>query len=256
MISDAELAAALAREAGCLLVEVRRDRAAGVGSADERSDALLAKVLAEHRPGDAILSEELASTGDRLAAERVWIIDPLDGTREYGEPGRTDWAVHVALWNSGDLTAGAVAIPDRDEVWGTRDEVGPPVGRPIRRIAVSRTRPPAWALRVAEELGAQIVPMGSAGAKVAAVLRGDVDAYLHDGGQYEWDSAAPTVVARHYGYFAARADGGSLGYNKPNPYLPDLVVCPPAAAEDLLTHIRRHRVEEPLTGPLVGGTAT
>lgn len=260
---DTALALDAARRAGELLLELRVQ--ALDEPADVRADRLIASILSAARPGDAIRSEEVASVGDRARADRVWIVDPLDGTREYQEPGRSDWAVHVALWvrgvegdpnhgepnhgdpnhgdqNHGDLTEGVVALPDPGEVWSTTGPAAAPVDRPITRIVVSRSRPPAWALAVADELGADVIPMGSAGAKTAAVLRGDADAYLHDGGQYEWDSAAPVAVARHHGYHASRADGSALRYNRTDPYLPDLVVCPKAQAGDLLARIARHRV--------------
>lgn len=245
MTGDAELAADLARDAGRLLQELRRR--GDVSAADERSDRFIARGLRAARPDDAILSEEVASTGDRHTARRVWIVDPLDGTCEYRVDGRDDWAVHVALWEGGELAQGAVAVPDRAEVWSTGDAVAAPVGRPIRRVMLSRTRPPAWARAVVAEMGAEAVMLGSAGAKTAALLRGDADAYLHDGGQYEWDSAAPVVVARHYGWFASRADGSALEYNRRDPWLPDLVLCPPDAATDLIARIQCHRPSE-LTG--------
>lgn len=251
---DTALALDAARRAGELLLDLR-DRPSHERSdepADVRADRLIASILSAARAGDAILSEEVASTGDRARADRVWIVDPLDGTREYGEPGRSDWAVHIALWvrtgpgrgerTDGEFGAGVVSLPDVGEVWSTTGPATAPVDRPISRIVVSRTRPPAWALAVADELGADVIPMGSAGAKTAAVLRGDADAYLHDGGQYEWDSAAPVAVARHHGFHASRADGSALRYNRTDPYLADLVLCPPAQAADLLARIARHRV--------------
>ena len=227
------------------------DNAGNTDTADESADRLIGAILRTERPGDAILSEEVASYGDRTTADRVWIIDPLDGTREYGEPARSDWAVHVALWQrtsgaDGTLTEGVVTLPAADEVWSTAGPAAAPVDRPIKRIVVSRTRPPQWALAVAAELGAEIVPMGSAGAKTAAVLRGEVDAYLHDGGQFEWDSAAPVAVALHHGFHASRADGSPLVYNQPDVYLPDLVVCPAAQAADLLARIAVHRSPAPV----------
>jgi 3'(2'), 5'-bisphosphate nucleotidase len=247
---DLRLALELATQAGDRLMALRKDggaaRTDAADTADESADRLIGALLHDQRPDDAILSEEVASVGDRATAERVWIIDPLDGTREYGEAERTDWAVHVALWqrtddNGGVLTDGVVALPAAGETWSTDGAPGAPVSRPITRIVVSRTRPPAWALAVAAELGAEIIPMGSAGAKTAAVLRGQADAYLHDGGQYEWDSAAPVAVAQHLGFHASRADGRPLAYNQADVYLPDLVVCPAAQARDLLDRIARHR---------------
>ena len=204
---------------------------------DRASHRFLADQLAEARPGDAVLSEEAADEPRRLAADRVWIVDPLDGTREFAE-GRADWAVHVALWCAGELTAGAVALPALGTVLSTAEPPSPrsPTANGLR-IAVSRTRAPALATRIADRLGAELVPMGSAGYKVAAVMLGEVDAYVHAGGQYEWDSAAPVAVARAAGLHASRLDGSPLRYNQPEPYLPDLVVCRPELADALLTAI-------------------
>ena len=170
----------------------------------------------------------------RLDASRVWIIDPLDGTREYSE-GRHDWAVHVALWEDGDLTAAAVALPGRGRVLSTADEVDLPE-RPSgpMRIAVSRSRPPEQAQWLVDEAGAELVPMGSAGYKALAVLLGEADAYVHAGGQYEWDSAAPVAVARAAGLHTSRVDGSELRYNQPDPRLPDLIVARPEVAEPIL----------------------
>lgn len=214
--TDGELARRLANETGRLLISVRpRD-------GDRTAQDFLATQLEEHRPGDAVLSEEAPDDQRRLTADRVWIIDPLDGSREYAEPGRTDWAVHVALWERGELVAGAVAVPALQQ--GHRV----PHRRP--RIVVSRTRPPAFAQQVAEALGGVLVPMGSAGAKTMAVVRGEADAYLHAGGMYEWDSAAPVYVARAAGLHASRVDGRPLVYNQPDPWLPDLLICRPELA--------------------------
>jgi 3'(2'), 5'-bisphosphate nucleotidase len=174
----------------------------------------------------------------RLSADRVWIVDPLDGTREYGE-GRPDWAVHVALWADGDLAAAAVALPGVDELLVTDPAPARPAPADGRlRIAVSRTRPPAEAGTAAAALDAEVVPMGSAGYKVTAVVRGEVDAYVHAGGMYQWDSAAPVAVALAAGLTAVRLDGSPLRYNGPDPYLPDLLVCRPELAERLLAAVR------------------
>ncbi len=198
--------------------------------------ATCSSCIATDHPDDRILSEESADDRRRLEADRVWIIDPLDGTREYTEAGRSDWAVHVALWERGKgLTAGAVALPALGTVLSTGT---PPVvpgldGRPLR-VVVSRSRAPAVAMRVAEALGAELVTLGSAGAKTMAVVRGEVDAYVHAGGQYEWDSAAPAVVAQAAGLHTSRLDGSPLEYNQSSPWLPDLVVCRPEIAERVL----------------------
>ncbi|MDX6244202.1 MAG: 3(2), 5-bisphosphate nucleotidase [Frankiales bacterium] len=235
MISDDELALALATESGQLLLDLREtmgfeDPAALRDAGDSRSHELLMRRFAAERPDDAVLSEEGADDPVRLTADRVWIVDPLDGTREYGEPGRSDWAVHVALWVRGPgLTVGAVALPAAGDplatllVPGEQPSRAPYQGQP--RIVVSRTRAPDWVSAVAGRIGAVTVPMGSAGAKIAAVIRGDAEAYLHSGGQYEWDSAAPVAVALAAGLWCSRLDGTPLAYNEVNPYLPDLVVC-------------------------------
>jgi 3'(2'), 5'-bisphosphate nucleotidase len=249
---DAALAEELATAAGELLLRLRGNEPDRL-AADGHSDRLVLAELARRRPQDAVLSEESPDDRARLGARRVWIVDPLDGTKEYREPGRTDWAVHVALWQDGALPVGAVTLPALGELWSTARPAArrssaplpslPPVS-PVRRIAVSRTRAPAWVDPLAVDLGAELVPMGSAGAKVAAVLRGQVDAYLHDGGQYEWDSAAPVAVARAAGLHASRVDGTALEYNRPDPWSPDLMVCDPGAAPRLLELVRRYRGSE------------
>ncbi|HEX4247198.1 MAG TPA: 3'(2'),5'-bisphosphate nucleotidase CysQ, partial [Pseudonocardia sp.] len=266
--TDAELALGLATEAGVALLAVRAEAASvdppvepvELGRLGDRAaQDLLAARLAEHRPHDAVLSEEAEDDPARHTARRVWIIDPLDGTREYSELGRSDWAVHVALWTAGgvatgdpvlgasgahgtgagqavsgsavegELVAAAVALPALGEAYGTADPHRPPPRDPAApvRIAVSRSRPPTFLAALAARIGADLVPMGSAGAKTMAVVRGEVDAYLHGGGQYEWDSAAPVAVAVAAGLHASRLDGGPLRYNRPDPLLPDLFVCRP-----------------------------
>ncbi len=188
--------------------------------------------LAAARPGDAVLSEEGVADPARLAAERVWIVDPLDGTREYGEVPREDWAVHVALVVDGVPVAGAVALPARGLTLATEPAPPPPPawGGPPR-VVVSRSRPPAEATLIADALGGELVALGSAGAKAMAVVLGDADVYPHNGGQYEWDSAAPVAVAAAAGLHVSRLDGSPLVYNRPDPYLPDLLVCRPDLAE-------------------------
>ena len=240
---DALLAEELAAQAGALLLSVRSAARRAAQRADALADRYIGAELARRRPRDHVLSEESPDDPARLRCRRVWIIDPLDGTREYEEADRTDWAVHVALWADGRLSAAAVALPALGEVYSTRAGhlAGPPAERGAQRIAVSRTRPPPYAASVAGELGAELVDMGSAGAKVAAVLRGDVDAYLHDGGQHEWDSAAPVAVAAAAGLHASRADGSPLRYNQPNPWSPDLLVCRRDAAGQMVEAIDRHR---------------
>ncbi len=211
---------------------------------DALGQAILMQLLATYRPDDAILSEEGKDDKVRLTSDRVWIIDPLDGTREYSEPPRDDWAIHVALWESGDLVAGAVAQPGLSTTFSTADPPAvPPRTSDRPRVAVSRTRPPAFVEELAAEVDAELVPMGSAGAKVISVARDVTDAYIHAGGQYEWDSAAPVVVARAAGLHTSRADGAPLAYNQDNVLLPDLLVCRPELADVITSFVRRHWAE-------------
>lgn len=238
---DALLAADLAQRAGELLARIRAEgdfadpKALG-REGDLRSNDLLLAELAKARPDDAVLSEESVDDPARLTADRVWIIDPLDGTREFGMPGRNDWAVHVALYTAGrGITAAAVAMPALGEVRSTAD---PRLGLPVADVVlVSDSRPPAFARSVADAVGGTVAPMGSAGAKAMAVVRGDAVAYVHAGGQWEWDSAAPVGVAMAAGLHASRIDGSPLRYNQPRPYLPDLVICRPELAERVLAAI-------------------
>ncbi|HEY3530074.1 MAG TPA: 3'(2'),5'-bisphosphate nucleotidase CysQ [Nocardioides sp.] len=241
---DHELAAWLATTAGERLLDVRESGLTGrelKDAGDRAAHELLADLLAQHRPADAVLSEEGKDDKRRLSAARVWIVDPLDGTREFSEPPRDDWAVHVALWENGELAAGAVAQPALREVFHTgRPPVVPPRTSARPRIAVSRTRPPAFVTALAEEIDADLVPMGSAGVKVISVVRDVTDAYVHAGGQYEWDNAAPVAVARAAGLFCSRVDGSELRYNQDDVSLPDLVVCRPELSAPILEFVRRH----------------
>ena len=239
--TDAELAAHLANMAGKLLIQVRE---AGVFSAkplgkagDATANQFLCHAIAEQRPEDGLLSEESKDTEERLGKSRVWIVDPVDGTREYGE-ARTDWAVHVALAIDGVPAIGAVALPGLDLVLRT-DQPGvvPPAPEKLRMV-VSRTRPAKEATDVAERLGAELVPMGSAGAKAMAIVRGEADIYLHSGGQYEWDSCAPAAVAAAYGLHISRIDGSPLVYNQRDVYMPDLLICRKEHAERVLREVR------------------
>jgi 3'(2'), 5'-bisphosphate nucleotidase len=270
--SDHELARDLAESAGRRLVDLRAsysaaDECGKPGDVRKAGDLLahefLVGELARLRPGDAVLSEEGKDDPARLTAERVWIVDPLDGTREFGEPGRTDWAVHVALWERGDLVAGAVALPARGLVLSTAEPPGRGPGAdaglagqsPIPvglRVVVSRSRPPGFVQRLADDLGAELVPMGSAGAKAAAVIRGEADAYVHGGGQYEWDSAAPVAVARAAGLHTSRIDGSRLAYNRAEVSIPDILISPVWLAPQLLAAIARASAEsqpQPVTRP-------
>ncbi len=227
-MTDAAFATRLAREAGDLLLSLQRSRqfeGVALGKAgDEAANALLIRELRSARPEDALLSEEERCDGHRVSASRVWIIDPLDGTREYSE-GRDDWAVHVALAIDGIASIGAVALPGMGLVL-TSDNPPPlsPANMPLRMV-VSRSRPAPEALKVANALGADLVTMGSAGAKAMAVVRGEADIYLHTGGQYEWDNCAPVAVAKAAGLHCSRVDGSPMRYNAADPYLPDLLIC-------------------------------
>ena len=242
---DIAVAAAAAQAAADVLLALRAEGLAGraLGDAgDAAAQRAILDVLGRERPDDVVFSEEAADDPRRLDADRVWIVDPLDGTREYGEAGRHDWAVHVALWSAGSLGASAVALPALAQVLVT----DPPAAVPARadgppRIAVSRTRPPEVASAVADALGAELVPLGSAGYKTVAVVRGEVDAYVHAGGMYQWDSAAPVAVARAAGLTTCRLDGSPLVYNGADPSLPDLVVCRPELAERILAAARSAR---------------
>ncbi|MGW0158854.1 3'(2'),5'-bisphosphate nucleotidase CysQ [Mycobacterium sp. NPDC003323] len=246
--SDAAVAAQVAAEAGELLLAVREEvgfyDSYDLGDAgDRRANTLILKRLAELRPGDAVLSEEAVDDLSRVHADRVWIVDPVDGTREFSMPGHADWAVHIALWqrtsDEGSITDAAVALPAVGQVYRT-DTVTPPPPRrdgPIR-VTASTYRPPAvlWWLR--EQMDIEVVRIGSAGAKAMAVVRGDVDAYIHAGGQWEWDSAAPAGVVQAAGLHATRLGGAPLLYNRRDPYLPDLLMCRPELAPVLLETIR------------------
>lgn len=236
-MDDARAAAEIATAAGALLLMVRTEieGPALTTEGDELSQRLIAAMLAERFPNDAVLSEEAADDLARLSADRVWIIDPLDGTREFGESGRSDWAVHVALVQGGELVAGAVAMPALGVVYDSASVVAPQIPLPDRpRVLVSRTRRPAPVMAMATTLGAELVEMGSAGAKAMAVVRGDAEIYAHAGGQYEWDSAAPVAVARAAGLHVSRIDGSELVYNRENPWLPDVLICRPELAADVL----------------------
>lgn len=227
-LTDGELAADLAETAGKLLIDIRASglfEGKALGKAgDHTANAFLCPAVHEHRPDDGLLSEERKDTPERLTKSRVWIVDPVDGTREYGE-ARTDWAVHVGLAVDGAPVVGAVALPGLGEVLRSdRPVVVPPAPETLRMV-VSRTRPASEALAVAGALGAALIPMGSAGAKAMAIIRGEADVYLHSGGQYEWDSCAPVAVALAHGLHCSRIDGSPLIYNQTDTYMPDLLIC-------------------------------
>lgn len=250
---DHELAAWLATEAGVVLLELRGqhgsepgDPAALKAEGDARSQRFLADALSRARPADAVLSEEAVDDPARLAADRIWIIDPLDGTREFGEPPREDWAVHVALVIGGRLVVGAVALPAASLTLSTAPLAAPPPHHdgPIRML-VSRTRAHPATVAAAKALGAVLVPMGSAGAKAMAVVRGAADVYAHAGGQYEWDSAAPAAVAAAAGLHVSGIDGRPLQWNKPDPWSPDLLICRPELADRVVDAMRVALADQP-----------
>ncbi|MGI9018924.1 MAG: 3'(2'),5'-bisphosphate nucleotidase CysQ [Euzebya sp.] len=244
---DHLLARRLATQAGELLLEIRKShpdpgsrRQALKDAGDAGAQAFLAAELRRAAPDDAVLSEEAVDSAVRLGADRVWIIDPVDGTREFGEPPRDDWAVHVALWERAveEVTVGAVALPALGLTLATDDPPSLPPRRDAPpRIVVSRTRPPRQAQQVADAIGAELIGMGSAGAKAMAVVRGLAELYVHSGGQHEWDSAAPVAVARAAGLHTSRIDGSPLRYNARDPYLPDLIIARPEYAAAALSAI-------------------
>jgi 3'(2'), 5'-bisphosphate nucleotidase len=239
--SDAELAHRLATEAGALLLTLQKagtyaEKALGT-EGDRIANALLVNALRAARPEDALLSEEEQDNFQRLAKSRVWIIDPLDGTREYSE-GRSDWAVHVALAIDGVATLGAVALPGLGITLSSLVPTQLATANTPLKMVVSRTRPAKEAVAVAESLGAELLPMGSAGAKAMAIVRGEADIYLHSGGQFEWDNCAPVAVAKAAGLHCSRIDGSPMLYNAENTYLPDVLICRPALADKVLALVK------------------
>jgi 3'(2'), 5'-bisphosphate nucleotidase len=242
VIDDHDLAARVARDAGKLLMALREtsdDSATLRAEGDAQANVLILEALRTARPEDPILSEESVDDISRIAAARVWIVDPLDGTREFGEKDRDDWAVHIALAIDGMAAVGAVALPAQGLVLSTQPAPQvPPRGDGPVRLVVSRTRPPAVTDQIQAALSAELVPMGSAGAKAMAIVRGVADVYAHAGGQYQWDSAAPVAVARAAGLHTSRLDGSPLRYNEPETSLPDLLICRPELAGRVIAAAR------------------
>ena len=240
LTNDGDLAAHLAEVAGKLLISVRECGVLSLKALGKAGDAtanqFLCHALRETRPGDGLLSEEEKDNAQRLSQSRVWIVDPVDGTREYGE-ARKDWAVHVALAIDGMAVLGAVALPGLGEVLRSDEPRLVPPAPATLRMVVSRTRPAREAVAVAEVLGAELVPIGSAGAKAMAIIRGEADIYLHSGGQYEWDSCAPVAVALAHGLHCSRIDGSPLIYNQADTYMPDLLICRKDHAERVLAEV-------------------
>ena len=241
-LTDSQLAVQLALGAGEIALALQAEgrlQGRALGDAGDRAaHEFLMPAIRQHRPTDGILSEEGKDSDARLSHSRVWIIDPVDGTREFAE-GRSDWAIHIGLAVDGVAHAGAVALPALGIVFSSEVDAGAQPHRATGKIAVSRSRPPAEAQRVARELDMELLPMGSAGAKAMAVVRGDADAYLHSGGQHEWDNCAPVAVAAAHGLHCSRIDGSPLRYNRPHPSLPDLLICRKELAEPILQAITR-----------------
>jgi 3'(2'), 5'-bisphosphate nucleotidase len=241
-MTDAELAAKLAADAGALLLEMRKNSDLSrkqLGDAgDKTANEMLVAALRELRPDDGLLSEESKDTVERLSKDRVWIIDPVDGTREYSE-GREDWAVHVGLAIDGKPSVGAVSLPGLGLTLRSDLPITLPVRASKSRLVVSRTRPAKEAVAVAKILDAELIPMGSAGAKAMAIIRGEADIYLHSGGQYEWDNCAPVAVAKAHGLHCSRIDGSPLIYNQQDTYLPDLLICHKQDADRILELVNK-----------------
>lgn len=244
--TDHQLATRLAEQAGLLLVTLREEMWARsahpwqvMDNGDLAAHRFLMEELHKARPGDSVLSEEGSDDRTRVSADRVWIVDPLDGTNEYGEQGRPDWAVHVALWERGELTAGAVSLPAVGSVFSTDPPPAmEPYGREQPIIVTSRNRTPFLAIAIGRALGCNAIRLGSAGAKTMAVILGHADIYAHDGGMYQWDSAAPAAVAKAAGLHVSRIDGSPLKYNAADPWLPDFLVCRQELADDVLAAVR------------------
>lgn len=241
--TDAELAGKLAQAAGEILLQVRSSglvTGKNLGKAgDETANQFLINAIREQRPDDGLLSEESKDTKERLSRSRVWIIDPVDGTREFGE-GRSDWAVHIALAIEGAAHIGAVALPGLGQILRSDQPAALPQSGDPLRLVVSRTRPAKEAVAAAEAIGGELVPMGSAGAKAMAIIRGEADIYLHSGGQYEWDSCAPVAVAMAHGLHCSRIDGSPLEYNQADVYLPDLLICRKEHAQQMLDIVEQN----------------
>jgi len=240
--TDQQLASRIATQAGIMLVELRDELATeGIHYWDLKDEGDVAghryimDALTQARPDDVILSEEAADNRRRLSAERVWIIDPIDGTNEFAEPPRYDWAIHIALWEKGKLTVGSVALPTLGITFDADPApIVPPSTRERPLLVTSRTRNPYCAVKVANALGCDVARLGSAGAKAMAVVMGEADIYVHDGGMYQWDSAAPSAVAAAAGLHVSRTDGSPLIYNEESLWLPDFLVCRPEFAEAAL----------------------
>ena len=241
--TDQQLASRVATEAGAMLVELRDELVAeGIHYWDLKDEGDVAghryimSALTAARPDDVILSEEAADNRRRLSAERVWIIDPIDGTNEFAEHPRHDWAIHIALWESGEITAASVALPTLGITFDASPAaVVPPSTREKPLLVTSRSRNPYCAVMVANALGCDVARLGSAGAKAMAVVMGEADIYVHDGGMYQWDSAAPSAVAKAAGLHVSRIDGSPLKYNQESLWLPDFLVCRTEFAEPALS---------------------
>lgn len=258
-MNDSELSRDVAIEAGRLLLDLRATYGdldpADVDTAnrlrkeaDRASHLLIADRISAARPDDVILSEEGKDDPARLVADRVWIVDPLDGTFEFGQ-GRSDFAVHIVLWvrdalspTGARLVASTVELPaqglTRTDIDTPDVSFALPTDRPIRIVA-SRSRAPKWlpdAVAVlADRMGreVEVIDVGSVGAKVNEILCGRADAYVHDTGFYEWDVAAPYAVAHRYGLHASHVGGEPIRFNQDPPYVTSLLVSIPTLLDDL-----------------------
>ncbi len=237
-ISDSRLTNQIAEGCGNILKGVRTSgllRGLALGDAgDTLAQEWISRVLAQHRPDDGFLSEEDTDDLSRLDKKRVWIVDPLDGTKEFST-GRQDWAIHIALVIDGKPAHAAVGMPDLGVTFKS-SEARAVTGPLARRFVVSRNRPPQVASYIAEQMGYTTRGIGSAGAKAMQVLLGDFDGYIHAGGQYEWDQAAPVGVALAAGLWCSRLDGSEITFNQEDTYIPDLLICRPEIKDEVLAH--------------------
>ena len=267
-MNDHELARKLARETGTLLIGLRNHAASLSGDEDDTHSVLAQEVLGSegdrvahdylmeqfllHRPDDVVLSEEGDLEVSRLNAKRVWIIDPLDGTAQYSSGGN-DFAVHIALWEAGSsapsqISVASVAVPARNELWSMDEPVQSDQLNPSAiRILVSRSRPPREINKVIEKLEdafpdrgrVEVIPMGSVGAKVAAILADTADVYFNSGGFYEWDLAAPLGIAIHNGLSVSDCRGRQIELNKVDLKVKDILICRPELTSTIVMALEK-----------------
>jgi len=241
VIDDHQLAGLAAQVTGEVLAELRREAFRDGwmiwevrDEGDRRAHDRLVEELGSARPDDVVLSEEGVDDARRLDAERVWIVDPLDGTVDYSSPYSDDYAVHVALVVNGVPTAAAVSLPALGRLYGTATSPRPADPLRDRPVVIASRAQAHWGQALAEELGGDAVTAGSAGVKAMAVVAGEADVYIHPTGLYEWDVCAPAAVARAAGLFVSGIDGSELEFNRARPVVPGLVVCRPELASAVL----------------------